>query len=343
MSLIVFAVIAGLSMQDPTVSEDCQDDNLVDRCAPERQAQTRTLLGMATIEDEAAADAEIYRASYVDGYGRDMPAVAFERRAGSSPVVTVYGFDGARLSAPVSAADWARVKEEAELADRQLAPPAGSNGEVLNLCLHSWVSTAEMANSSVSRHPVAVRRRTEDACSRGLTNRFAFRLAEIAVGAIAPCGELDRTRQRNDVTILATCLDLKGDRFTAVELRNERGRIGPDWGQDPSDEGLWRASMGLNGSPVLNWAGTEVASSRGRHDAVAKFIVARIADHPGLRFDQLQFEGIDRRRGVVTGEAWYEVGDHSYRAPYTQTWVWDPNLNEWMLERWIVEPFAVVQ
>lgn len=340
MSLVVFAAVAALGAQEPAVSPDCRDDNGVNRCDGERQSQMQASLGVASIEDEAASGAEVYRAFFVDGYGRDMPAVAFERRAGASPVVTIYGGNGERMSAPVSTAAWNRVKREARFADRQLQP-TGQVGDERSLCFHSWMSTVEMANSTGSREPV--RRRTEDACNRGLTIDYAYALAEIAVEAIPPCDALDQEKQRNHVTTLATCLGLKGDRLAAVELRNQRGEIGPGWRRDQTDAGLWRASLGTNGSPRLNWAGTEVVTDRGGNNRVAEFIVARIAERPGMRFHQTGFEGVNRQRGAVTGLIEYDVEDVRYAAPYTQTWVWDPYLSEWMLESWNVQPFAVAQ
>jgi len=73
---------------------------------------------MASIEDEAASGAIVHRAFFVDGYGRDMPAVAFERRPGQSPEVVVYGAQGRSTRAPVNHHVWARVVQEAEYADR---------------------------------------------------------------------------------------------------------------------------------------------------------------------------------------------------------------------------------
>ncbi|HEV7351744.1 MAG TPA: hypothetical protein VGN74_01270 [Brevundimonas sp.] len=339
MSFMV-GVAALILAQDPVVSRDCLDDNGVDRCDSISQAATRARLGVTSIEDEAASGAEVYRAFYVDGYGQEMPAVAFERRPGASPVATVYGFAGQTLSGPVSFETWNRVRTESRFADRQLEQLPAAGG-FPSICLHSWVSTVEMANSSPERFRLEpVRRRTEDACSDGLTVRFAFRLAEIAVETIAPCDQLETTRYRSHVNILAACMALRGDRFTAVELRNARSEIGPRRGLDPADPRAWRAALGTNGSPVLNWAGVEVRTERGRDNRVAEFIVARLAELDNLRFEQRTFEGLDARRGLVTGVASYRAGDDRRVAPYRQLWVWDPNLSEWMLSEWIIDPFA---
>ena len=345
----VLTFIAGLQAAPQLAGpRECLDDNGLNRCLPEVQARVRDKLGVASIDEEAEAGAEVYRAFFVDGYGQDMPAVAFERRRGQAPKAVVYGQDGRRIEAPVSAQVWNRVRMESIHADRRLEPiETASRADGMpsppQLCLHSWVQTVEMANTSPSRFGVeTVRRRTEDACERGLATRFAFFLAEEAVQAIPPCDVLDKAQQRNRITQLASCFWLEGDRLTAAELRNARERIGPRPGLDQNDPRAWRAALGTNGSPVLTWGGETVRTERGRDNRVAEFIVARLADHPGLHFNQQRFEGVSGREGVVLGQAQYRDGDVAMVAPYRQVWVWDPNLNDWMLSEWVLQPFSPV-
>lgn len=341
----VVALLASILLQQaspPAPDPDCLDDNLTDRCQAAEQARVRTLFSVASIEDEAAAGAEVYRAFFVDGYGRDMPVVAFERRPGRSPEAVVYGAEGRRISAPLSEADWARVRGLSVYADRKLEPRPAADNE-LAICLHSWVQTVEMANSAPDgRRIEPVRRRVEDSCSAGLTTRFAFDLAEIAVEAIHPCDALDLEQQRNRITQLVSCLSLEGDRLTAAQLRNARSTLGPRWGLDPKDAGAWRAALGTNGSPVLDWGGTSVRTERGRDNKVAEFIVGQVEALPNLRFEQRQFEGVSGREGIVRGQAtWGDEGGR-HEAAYRQVWVWDPNLNGWMLSEWTVEPFRPI-
>ena len=343
--MLVVALLASLVFQQSTpatTDRDCLDDNLTDRCRADQQEKVRAMCGVASREEEAAAGAEIYRAFFVDGYGRDMPVVAFERRRGQAPQAVVYGSGGLRISAPLSAAAWARVRGDAAFADRKLEPLPAQGGEV-GLCLHSWVQTVEMANSTPARWRVEhVRRRTEDACSGGLTTRFAFELADMAVEAIHPCDALDIDQQRNRITQLATCLSLEGDRLAAAELRNARFNFGPRRGLDPKDAGAWRASIGTNGSPVLDWGGAVVRTDRGRDNRVAEFIVGKLNELPNLRFEQHLFEGVSGREGIVRGQATYGDDGTGYAASYRQVWVWDPNLGEWMLSEWTVEPFRPI-
>lgn len=343
--MLVVALLVSLVLQQSppaAVDRDCLDDNLTDRCQPDQQEKVRAMFGVDSIEQEAAAGAEIYRAFFVDGYGQDMPVVAFERRRGQAPQAVVYGSGGRRISAPLSAAAWARVRGDAVWADRKLEPlPA--QGEELGFCLHSWVQTVEMANSTPGgRRVEPVRRRVEDACGGGLTTRFAIELADAAVEAIHPCDVLDIEQQRNRITQLAACLSLDGDRLAAAELRNARSAFGPRRGLDPKDAGAWRAAIGTNGSPVLDWAGAVVRTERGRDNKVAEFIVGKLEELPNLRFEQRQFEGVSGREGVVRGQATYGDDNAGFAAPYRQVWLWDPNLSEWMLSEWTVEPFRPI-
>lgn len=346
-SLLVAGLIGFQTTDGLPGPRECLDDNHVNRCDDGVQAQVRRSLGVAAIEDEAAAGAEIYRAFFVDGYGRDMPAVAFERRPGRGPEAVVHGPQGRVMRAAVSREAWARVVERSRFADRRLeqpaAAPAPAEGTIPPppvFCLHSWVQTVEMANSPVDRWKTqAVRRRTEDACGGALTTEFAFFLADEAVKALAPCETLDPEQTRNRITQLDQCLGLGGDRLAAAELANARSRFGPRARQDMTNANVWRAALGTNGSPRLSWAGQSVQTEQGRNNPVAEFIAARMAERPDLRFLQQRFEGRSSREGVIEGEAYYTEGEISMVAPYRQIWVWDPGLNEWMLSEWTVEPF----
>ena len=347
---MILAVLFSLAIagQSPEIPRQCRDDNGADRCAADQQAAVRAKLGVAAIEDEAAADVETYRAFYVDGYGRDMPVVSFERRPGSDPMVVVSGSDGRRMSSPVSSEAWDRVRVGGRFADRALGPaPASASSDDFAICLHAWVTTVEMANSTPDeRRGGPVRRRTENACGSELTTQFTFALAEEAVKAIAPCGLLDETVQRNSVTILQTCLGLSGDRFAAAGLMNQIGNGMPRRGPDSADAGSWRAYLGTNGSPEVRWAGERVKTERGRDSRAAEFIVAQIQAHPSLRVWPKRFEGRDSRAATVEGVVAYSTGEDAaeqrYEAPYSQTWVWDPSLVEWMLETWTVGAFVTV-
>jgi hypothetical protein len=276
-----------------------------------------------------------------------MPAVSFERRPGQSPEVVIYGFEGRSTRAPVSVEAWDEVADQARIADRTMTPlsppePEGSDDVVVVMCLHAWVQTVEMANAPrVSFGDEPVRRRTESACGGGLTTRYAFWLADLAVEQIPWCHRLSDETERNAITQLNTCLYLAGDRVAAADLHSAR-LAGVQWRrEDDVDATEWRGRFGLNGRPVLNWNGETVRSSGGwRDDTLVAFLLARFEEHPDLEFYPVDVEGVDARHVIVRGEAGYGFDETLMVADYIQTWEWDLNALEWRLTDWTVGPFA---
>lgn len=345
--MLTVVMLAALAvMQTPAPGRECRDDNGRDVCADVEVSRVEALLGLTPIAVEADSGAEIYRVRYVDGYGRDMPAISFERRDGVDPVVVVNGREGRKMTAPVSSETWNRVRAESRFADRTLElPPAlpaldGRPVPPPPSCLHAWVVAVEMANSQPDGRKVeAVRSRTESACRGALTTRYAFLLADEAVKSLAPCGVLDGRRLRGTVGILEVCLGLEGDRFAAASLWNSKSTGAPREGLDRSDPGVWKAYLGTNGRPSLNWMGEQMVTERLHDDRVAAFIAEVIKGPPGLRFEPTRFRGVTSRRAQIEGVV-LNFGNAPRRsADYVQTWVWDPNLSDWMVESWTVEPF----
>lgn len=333
--------------QSAPADRTCLDDNNRDICAAPMRAERLATLGMATAEADAAAGVESYRVFFVDGYGRDLPGFVFERRPGSGPMSVVYGSEGRRLEAPVSPAVWDEVVARAEFADRELVQPPADPNAAPGFCLHAWSSTVEMTNSPVTQwRSEPIRRRTENACNGALTTRFAFFVAEQTLKAQPHCQGLDPDRQRNVATLLASCMSLKGDRVAAGSVFDQISDGRPRQGADLTNPFVWQNYLGTNGSPRLDWAGQTVVGAQGRDRAVAEFIIARLAEHPTLRFYPSIYDATDARRVVVTGRARYSEdaeggGERWFEADFTQTWVWDPNLNEWMVSDWTVQPFSL--
>lgn len=324
---------------------ECLDDDHTNRCDPDVQARTRESLGLASIEDEAASGAIVYRALFVNGYGNDMPAVAFERRPGQSPEVVIYGFDGRSTRAPVSQEAWQQIEGEAPIADRVMAPlipePEDDPDDVsISICLHPWVQTVEIANAPRERFAEEpVRRRTESACNYGLTTRFAFRLADLAVEQIPWCHRIDEANERNNVTRLNTCLFLAGDRLAAADLHNAR-LADVEWRRDEDVNATdWRNRLGFSNRATLTWNGEAVRSSGDwRNDPLITFLLARFEEHPDLEFYPVDLEGLDARHVVVRGEVGYGFDDTLMVADYQQTW--ELVSLEWHLVDWTVGPFA---
>ena len=342
--MLSVALIAALTLgQSPTSDRNCRDDNGTDRCAAENHAALLDQLGMRSIEQEQADGVEVYRTLQIDGYGRPLAGVAFERRVGASPQVVVYGPNGARMAAQASVADWRRIQSDAVLADRQLVPLAADPNEI-GLCLHAWVSTVEIANAAERGAPDGkVRRRTENACGAGLTSRFAFDLAARALKAFPDCDALDPDDHRNDATRLRTCVGFKGDRLAAAELMNQIGQtVGPD--NDQNTPLAWMRSLGGPSRIAFDWGGQKI-DGRGtyRNNPVVAFLVDQKAQHPSLRGYMTTLDAVSSTQVEVGGYLHRDgEGDQRVSATFRQTWAWDRNTLNWELESWTVEPFRPV-
>lgn len=321
--------------------KECRDDNHADRCAPADRARVIALLGMTAADAEARAGIEAYRVFFVDGYGRDRPAIAFERRPGQSPKAVVYA-QGRRIEAPASISAWRQVKAGAEFADRALVELPKTAGSELRMCLHAWVTRVEIVNAPTRDAPSApVRARTENACDSGLTTQFAFELSTLALHQFPACEALRADSYRNDVERLASCTTLHGDTVAAAELSNQiGGRLNLRQELEPAM--AWRSWMGINATPELNWAGQVTRDDERRENRVGKFLAAQNAAGR-LNLYPVRIEGLDTRRVKVAGRIYRpssSVSETQEGAPYEQTWIWGDAAQEWMLESWTVGAFA---
>ena len=199
-------------------SADCRDDRGQDRCAAESQSRQRAGYGVPPIEELARGKAHVLRVFFVDGYGQEAGLIAALRAPGAEPRVEVYRFrpQGVReatpMAAPLAPGEWQRLIGEARYVDRSIAAAPGPEAQI---CLHSWLVTVEVADPDGK-----VRRRTQDACSDGPAVLFGFALARTAVAAIPACGLIKDSTTRNDVTRLASCAGMGGDRAAAAEAWN---------------------------------------------------------------------------------------------------------------------------
>ncbi|MES2986909.1 MAG: hypothetical protein V4808_03290 [Pseudomonadota bacterium] len=208
---------------------DCGDDNGVDRCDAAQQAKTRALFGAATIDQMQADGAQVLRAFFVNGYGRDEAHVAFVRPKGGDAevIVTLPALDAAKgsaMRAAVSLAIWDRLFARARYFDRDLVPLPADKDEIV-MCLHSWVATVEAASEKQGAHGGA-RRKTQDACGGGLAMDLAFEMADAAVELMPACALLNAEQHRNAVTRLDACAQLSGDRAAAALAMNQYNRRG---------------------------------------------------------------------------------------------------------------------
>lgn len=331
MSLIVFAAVAMLAGQEPGGLRDCLDDNHVNRCDDGRRNETLARFSAPTIEADAGSGAEVYRVLLVDGYGQDLPVIAFERRPGLSPQAVVYAANGRKLTANIGMELWGRAQQELRFADHAVAPePPVVDGRTMpTICLHSWVSTVEMANSYLDRsRQVPVRRRTEDACTAGLTTQSAFGLMALAMEAFPQCAALNEEQYRSAANRLGACAALDGDVPAAAEVRNtlntlERART------DETMPNFWRRYTGTNAVPTVTWDGeTIVGKLHGRE--VGEFLASRIETH-AVRLVPEAILGVNAREVQVTGVL--RPGDTGATAGvYSQVWAFSHYAHNWTLK-----------
>jgi len=327
---------------------NCFDDNLTDRCAEAEQARVRALLGMASIEEEAASGAEIYRAFFVDGFGRDLPAVSFERRPNEPPKVVIYGM-GRQRSGPVVARTWDQVVGRSRHAAKAIsnAPPESDGVDETVICLHSWVATFEATTND--RGQAGIRRRTEGACQRGLTMEYAFELAALAVSSLPMCDRLKPENHRNDVARLAMCLMLEGDALAAADLLNEKGDPPrPQGAAVTADQ--WREWLGSGHAARIDWSGETFAERqpyyRVRADKpdLPQFLVLRAEATGAFNLYAARYVGESVNRARVEGEITYVLGDPDesqvyMAADYVQTWVRTSEA-DWRLDAWTIGTFS---
>lgn len=336
-ALVISLTLAG---QDAAAANPhCRTADEVNRCDPANRAALVDALGMLSIEEELAAGTEVYRVTQIDGYGRIMPGISFERRAGASPRVVLYGHGGRRMSAILPLSDWREVQSWGRFADRELVPlPKNSPDEVV-ICLHAWSSTVEIANAADRGVPDGkVRTRSESSCDGGLAWRFANDAAALAMKSLGDCDALDPEGHRNDASRLQACLGFDGDRLAAAELMNQTGWIlTPD---NPEGPRAWARVLGVNSATRLDWAGAAVNGDRVADNPVAVFLAARQAETPSLRAYITGFNGVSSTRVETTGSLEKDgIGDERLRAPFRQVWVWDSYALMWSLQSWTVEAF----
>ncbi len=222
---------------DNVFDRGCEDDRGVDRCDGDIQANMLDLYGWMSAQELVEQGIQFRRFMMVDGYGRDVLALAFERRPGRSPVVQVWVpkpqyAEGETedppetpLTATLSAAQWQRALELTELFDEKLAKEEAKkdpNDKTLTICLHSWFTVIEAGEPPRIRNgktsPAKIRSDAEDACTKGLAMPASFDLADLAFEALAECHGLDLDKYRNRIMQLAHCKRLGGDRIAATAV-----------------------------------------------------------------------------------------------------------------------------
>jgi hypothetical protein len=310
--ILAFATVSSISTAHAQ-STRCTDDNGRDRCAAEAQEKQQNAYGVDGIDDLAVKGAQVIRAYFVDGYGRDAGLVNFVRGPASEPRVEWLqahsdgaGTPRALLSGVVSLATWEALQADGRTFDRQLAPQPDAGPSI---CLHSWVVRVETVDARGKSH-----RSTQSACDPGLAVEYGFKVAKAAVESLPSCALLDPERTRNDVTRLSDCTLLTGDRAAAAQAFNIfrtpwfANPRGPDFARPLQYLFYDRAEISWPGIPPVT--GSEAASKLWTEQAAEGFFAPSRVH--GETPDRVRIEGTI----IFVGRP----GGNERRVPVTMIW-----------------------
>jgi len=339
---VLFLPAPSLASAQPAADPNCRDDRGVDRCAEAQQGRVRALFGMRPIEEHRAAGDQARRVFYVDGYGRDLIAIAFVRARGQDPTLWVHypQVQGERrsepLRAPVPLAVWEDILRRSHNFERSFAPRPGAD-PAASICLHSWVYTIEAADPATGYRPASLRRKTEDSCEGGPGGIYAREMERAALALIPHCAALDPAQHRNPASMLAACRILRGDRLAAAEALNRAGVLRRM--STPAEMGLMHGRFGYRA--VIDWNG---ARNEGQGSALA-FWIRKVGEEgrPSLFFEAVEGESADRVRLIAMLSRSLEVPEGRQsryeRARVEQIWVRDAG-GDFEIEQVTVGPWA---
>ncbi len=267
------------------------------------------LYHLPTAQSVASSGGEVVRAFFVDGYGNQAGSVAFMRPRGEEPRVEVRTASGGALVTVVPLDTWERVRAAAALFDRKLAPASGP--DVPSICLHPWSVSVEVVDPARPGRPAAVRTAAQSSCDVGLAVPLAFEVAREAVAALPACALLHAEQYRNNVSLLAGCTLLKGDRAAAALARNA---YGSDWfATTRGDRTEYAIRQLFFDRAQLNWSGTIAEGS----EAAAKLWSSRL-ENASIHPLQIVGEAADRVR--IEGMIFRYADNRSTKAPVTMVW-----------------------
>ena len=318
---------------------NCADDRGRDRCAASAQQEMRTLYGVPSIEELAAAGAEVRRIFFVDGYGSDLVLIAFVRAPGRDPELQVhYPRQEGRTSAEpvrvaVTQAVWTEIAARGSTFDRNFAPIPGRGG---SMCLHSWVYLIEAAEPSrYPGRPFGVRRKVEDACQQDPGQAYAQEMQRIALPLVPHCAALDPDQHRNAASTFSFCRRLHGDRLAAAEVANIAMAFRSLRGS--ADAG--RIAGLFADETAIEWAGEQY---RGPGYRAGEFWASRSAPRAGT-VTNLALERFDGETGArvrMVGRLSRSLGNAVETAAVEQIWGRDVN-GAMRLERATVGPWEM--
>lgn len=209
---------------------NCTDGAGADRCGAEAERRMLAHYGLEPIERHRAASDFVRRVFYVGFDGEDLLAIAYVRRNGGEPELSVHVPRGlaaepvAPMRVTVPEQEWeviglASANLDRSFTARDESPLGVCHGSTLIAEATDW--PAEPGGEPGGR----TRRKVENSCADGPARQFADIAALVAVPLLVPCALIDVAGPPSLVDLLRACALMSGDRYAAARAFNEAYRI----------------------------------------------------------------------------------------------------------------------
>lgn len=295
--LAVLLLIAANPAAQKPVAPKCTDDRGAERCTAAARAKQRAIYRAPPIAQLGANGSEAIRVFYVDGYGRDVGMLVLRKPNGADPLFEfATPVRSQTLAARTDAATWMRILEAGSGFDNQPTPET-RDPEEIEICLHQWMVTVEAIDSSGK-----VRLITQASCDRGFAIDYAFELAKAAIPALPICASLNSKYSRNEVTLLAACAWLEGDKSAAAQVYNQlipENQITEEMALKAllSDDAVasWRGQRTLRGPSAIASA---FEDKFGKTDVYLDRLIGDSPELATLTFSLIDYPREDRKRTI---------------------------------------------
>lgn len=331
--LLSFAITAQTAPDAIVDQRRCTGARIDEVCSPQGREALRKASGLDSVENEAAAGVELYRAFFLEGGGR-LPVVSFVRRPGQNSSVEVTAYDGRKMTAQVSSAVWEQVRTQALLADKALAPLGTPDDDI---CMEGGAVLAEIGEPAWgARQPAAIRSRAQSSCAQDNTVQFARSVALLAAETLPACAVIDANRWGDGgIRRLRACFQLSGDQVAAAEVMNRFQ--GVPSGDAKSSKISWFDLTGVEDGTQLSWNGRTFGARAPEN------LIDQITAHPNMQMSLITLRGISSREVEAAGVASYTTttaeGGQWLRAEFKQVWRKYGGAQGWRLMEWRVGAF----
>lgn len=320
---------------------DCMDDYGRDLCDSGRWSAIVSSFGLEPAERVQEQGWRGVRVFTIDGYSRDMPMVSVLNRGTEEygfpidPVLEIRraaGPDEVKVAVPLRREAWYDLYLEAmQLQELVAASPVRQSSstastemvdgeEVLNICLHAWVTVTESLTDR------GVERRVRNACGEDAMFDAGYEMSARSLRGFPHCNHLDPGNYRNESTQLQACMNLDGEnRIAAAEVLTL-----------------------IEGAESEGWAGLAQHLARGARMLMpneepiegAGPVSAALVAQSGRR-TRPYISGVtgEANRVVASGEVW-RYGEIDESAEFEQVWMRTDG--QWRITELIVNPFRKV-